>query len=371
MNQAEPVQSPGGAKTRRPIAHTRAFNLIYLVWYFFPWLFKAPTLTDIAVAGVAIVAFLPIFWACFEKQSLKALPLILAMEALAWACAPFHGMQGTFHIYACVHAGFQRPAKRAVMLIAALTLAYVAMGFALDLPKVFEIGFVVFLGLVTGVSCMAGGEAMERQKLVERARVLDQQLAAQAERERIARDLHDMLGQTLTVAALKAEIADKMLDRDLDRARAEIADIRAAAREALKNVRSVVVGLNATTLDQELDQARAACEAAGVGFTVLGPRPELDARTDMTLGLAVREAVTNIVRHSGANAAHVRFAETVDGVSVEVSDNGRGGALVEGSGLKGLRRRLQDLGGRLSVNAEAGVRLTFDLPLGPGVERAS
>ncbi len=189
------------------------------------------------------------------------------------------------------------------------------------------------------------------------------QLSALAERERIARDLHDVLGHTLSVIVLKAELAGRLMGRDDVRAAAEIADVERTARTALAEVREAIGGYRSKGLQAEVDQARMTLDAAGVALKCETAPPALKAREETVLSLAVREAVTNIVRHAHATECTMRFATTEDGFClVEVADNGSFGVTKEGNGLRGMRERVQELGGRFRIEAERGTRLVIELP---------
>jgi two-component system sensor histidine kinase DesK len=190
-------------------------------------------------------------------------------------------------------------------------------------------------------------------------------LAKVAERERIARDLHDVLGHTLSVIVLKAELAGRLLGRDDERAAREIAEVEKTARTALAEVREAIGGYRAKGIQAEIDQARMTLEAAGVVLHTETVPPLLKAREETALALAVREAVTNIVRHAQATECTMRFASAADGfTSLEVEDNGAKTIEREGNGLRGMRARVEELGGRLRIERAAvqGTRLVIEVP---------
>ena len=132
-------------------------------------------------------------------------------------------------------------------------------------------------------------------------------MARIAERERISRDLHDLLGHTLSMITLKAELAGKLLERDPQACRSEIRDIELAARQALGEVRSAVTGIRQTGFSHELATARASLAAANVGLSEEVQPCALPATLESVLSLALREAVTNILRHAGASHCEVRM----------------------------------------------------------------
>ncbi len=190
-----------------------------------------------------------------------------------------------------------------------------------------------------------------------------EQLAAVAERERIARDLHDVLGHTLSVIVLKAELAGRLIERDPQRAAQEIADVERTARTALSEVREAIGGYRSQGLPAEMELARNTLQAAGVSLACESPLPQLHAEEETVLCLALREAVTNIVRHAQATHCRMRFTASSDGYhSLLITDNGAHATLQEGNGLRGMRERVQSLGGRLSITTNPGVTLLIELP---------
>ncbi|MGV9776029.1 sensor histidine kinase [Streptosporangium sp. NPDC003464] len=175
-------------------------------------------------------------------------------------------------------------------------------------------------------------------------------LAAGEERLRIARDLHDLLGHSLSLIVLKSELAGRLAENGSERAVAEIRDIETVARQALVEVREAVSGYRQRDLSAELDGARAALEAAGTQVTVRLAGTPPPGVLDGLLGWAVREGTTNVMRH--ARATHCEIAITHDGraTTLEIVDNGRGAAPYgPGSGLNGLTERVEAVGGTVSA----------------------
>jgi two-component system sensor histidine kinase DesK len=183
-----------------------------------------------------------------------------------------------------------------------------------------------------------------------------------SERERIAQDLHDLLGQTLTMVALKSEVATRVFDSDPAKAKQELDEIRDAARVALKDVREAVAGMNTTSLRAELKRAQQILSAADIKLTIKGQVPSLNAATDQVLGLTVREAMTNIVRHSLAKHATLNISIGNDELCIVIEDDGVSDAISEGSGLIGLRKRIERLGGSTHFEQAPGLRVSMQIP---------
>ena len=188
--------------------------------------------------------------------------------------------------------------------------------------------------------------------------------AVAEERLRFARDLHDLLGHSLSLIALKSELAGRLAERDPVRARQEMADVEAAARRALAEVRDAVSGYRQVSLVQALAEARSALSAAGIDLRATTEGDPLPAAVDAVLGWVVREATTNVLRHSGARSVVVDLTATADRVRLTVTDDGRGGAAPRGIGLAGLAERVEALGGRLESGPAhgRGFRLTAVVP---------
>ena len=220
-----------------------------------------------------------------------------------------------------------------------------------------------------GLSVVVGGTNIyfaQRTRMYYKLKTANaeiEHLAKVAERERIARDLHDVLGHTLSVIILKSELAGKLIDRDPQRAKAEIADVERTSREALAEVRSTIRGYRANNLRSELKQATAALETAGVAVNSQLAEVSLTPVQESVVALVVREAVTNVVRHAAAHNCLLRLMPQNGNCLLEIHDDGRGSGANEGHGLRGMRERIEALGGTLLRQNNEGTRLTIEFPL--------
>jgi two-component system sensor histidine kinase DesK len=190
-------------------------------------------------------------------------------------------------------------------------------------------------------------------------------MARIAERERIGRDLHDLLGHTLSVIVLKSELASRLADRDPARAVTEIREVERISREALAEVRKAVRGYRSEGLLDEVANAERVLIAAGIAAEIDVHPQALPPDEDRALAYALREAVTNVVRHAAATRCSIRLTETGGRTRLEVLDDGRGGLAPEGSGLSGMRERLRQVAGTLERDGANGTRLVMSLPSGP------
>jgi two-component system sensor histidine kinase DesK len=199
--------------------------------------------------------------------------------------------------------------------------------------------------IVFAVGVMTGGVRVvaDRGEQYER---MSRDLAIVEERERVARDVHDVLGHSLTVVTVKAELAERLVDLDPERAKGELAEIQALSRQALAEIRATVGGLRVARLSDELASARTALAGAGIEAHVPGDPSVVDPRHRTVLAWVLREATTNVVRHSDADECWVELATN----RLTVRDDGRGlGERPEGNGIRGLRERVGAAGGRLSI----------------------
>ncbi len=191
-------------------------------------------------------------------------------------------------------------------------------------------------------------------------------LAANEERLRISRDLHDLLGHTLALIVLKSEVAARLADRDPAKSLGEVKDIEAVARQALTDVREAVSGYRQRRLTDELDNARGVLNAAGVDLTITASGTPLPDPLDGLFGWAAREGITNIVRHSRARTATIDISRRDAMAVLEITDDGPGTQPgPSGNGLAGLRERVAGWGGSVSsgTGPRGGFRLTVRVPL--------
>ncbi|HEX2251966.1 MAG TPA: sensor histidine kinase [Thermoanaerobaculia bacterium] len=335
--------------------------LIYLGFFVVDMGFGDPPPWELATEVAALVAFLPLYFWGYWLRGRRVLVPAAAIALIGAVCAPFNFGAAVFFIYAAAFLGESGPPRRAVPLLLGLTAALALEAWWLDLSPRFWIPGVVFSLLIGGVN-IHFAELGRAGRALRRSREEVERLAKRAERERIARDLHDLLGHTLSVITLKAELAGKLLPRDPEAAGREIREIEATSRQALAEVREAVTGYRAVTLAAELEHTRTALEAAGVEYEHRLASPALDPDRERVLALALREAVTNVVRHAAASRCRIVVEPADGGVRLEVADDGRGGDSRDGSGLSGMRERVAARGGWVERRVEGGTRLVVFLP---------
>jgi two-component system sensor histidine kinase DesK len=335
--------------------------LIYLGFLFFPltlgqggarlWL---PTLASLAV-------FLPLYFWAFRLQGTRVLLPMALMVGLAVLLAPFNPSSLCYAVYAAAFAPGLGSARRGLFAIAGVVLTTVAAFLWLGLPAPFLI-MAALIPVLVGVSNLYFAEMERKNAELKLTQQEVRRLAGQAERERIARDLHDLLGHTLSVMIRKTELARRLVARDAARADAELAEIERIGRQALSEVRTAISGWRTPELAAEAASVRLALESSGVAAEIDDP-PPLPEAAGAALAMVLREAATNVIRHAGARRCRVEFAREGGRIAMRVSDDGQGGAPGEGNGIRGMRERLAAVGGSLQIVAGARWVLTAEVPL--------
>lgn len=336
--------------------------LVYLVFYPMPWLWRAPTQFQLVASIIGIAVFLPTYFISHRLNGVRLLGTVSAMFAIGAVLAPLGGSWTVFSIYAGSEAGRLRPARHAIAVIALLALATAAVGFAWQQPILWVLPGILLI-------VMTGGATISREAFYARTQALlatqeeVRRLAGTAERERITRDLHDVVGRTLTLVALKADLAGKLITTDGAAAEAECRAIATLAREGLADVRAALAGQAGSSLAHEAAASSAALTAASVSPHITGDFAAIPSGAGAVLAMTLREAVTNVIRHAEAQSCSIELAMTGQEARLAVSDDGHGRSFTEGHGLTGMRQRLQAAGGSLTIHPGAsGMRLIATVP---------
>jgi two-component system sensor histidine kinase DesK len=268
-------------------------------------------------------------------------------------------------IYVLMPAGVVLPTRAAVAAVIAITLLAVGVEVARsDWSTAVAVPGITMWGVCT----IMVRRLVETVDELRAAREELARLAVAEERLRFARDLHDLLGHSLSVITLKSELARRLARTDTERAVAEIADVERVARRALREVRDAVAGYRQPTLGSELAGVRDLLAAAGIETQIENTAGPLPPEIDAVLAWTVREGATNVIRHSHARHSAIRIGRENGVVHAEVSDDGQGDVVdtnaPSGSGLSGLAERVADSNGEMIAGADAGggFRLRVVLP---------
>lgn len=312
-----------------------------------------------------IAIYLRVFWVEHRQEHWAIIGWIASITVYALVF-PFIDLQGsTFLIYGGALIGFQSRLTLALGL--ALISCLIMLGpvffqrtLTTELHWLFPLLIFTFAGAYANHAAYKAKIAGKRLAKVQEEK---EQLAADAERERIARDLHDILGHTLSVIVLKSELAGKLAEHNPQRAKNEIQEVERIGREALQEIRSAVKGYQGSGFTAELARAKVALDAAGIRLNLTNQLPELPPAIDATTAMLLREAITNIVRHSRAKQVDISMLQTDKNHILTIYDDGVGGEAPEGTGLTGMRERLRSIGGTLQRNGKQGTRLTATFPI--------
>jgi two-component system sensor histidine kinase DesK len=306
----------------------------------------ATVLLAILYAGYIVIP--PLVWP--ETVRVRVI-VLLAYWAATLVVAPFIGVYviWTWPLVGAMVAFCWLPARPSLFISAAIVAAQLLVGWAAH----FANG-LIYAPIVTATT-LVGLFGITSQIMTNR-RLKDAQstvaaLAAAEERARLARDLHDVLGHSLTVVAVKSELAGRLVDIDPVKAKAEIADIEQLARTALADLRAAVSTARETSLDSELSAARTALEAAGIEPHLPVDGATVNEELRPLFSWVVREGVTNVIRHSRASACWIELEPTV----LRVRDDGAGAThsgagTASGNGLRGLRERAVESGAEISID---------------------
>ena len=360
-------RAPGGARL--------GAVLIWLAFIIFP-LVDAIGKREPAVKHGLVIGAAALFVAAYigmvitwraGRQTRLTIALFVALLAAATALTVFQASSwGFLFTYCAACAAFLAPAGAgiyAVLSCSALAGITTAIAGANGGTVISYVASSAGIGLLMLVM----SDLRQRNAQLNEARAELASMAVAQERERFARDLHDLLGHSLSVITLKAELAGRMLtDRPGDAAR-EVAELEQVARTALSEVRDAVSGYRQPTLDGELAGARMALAAAGVETDVQEARVPLDPTVEAVLAWAVREGATNVIRHSGAHHCTLRISASLTDAGVEVIDDGVGEEVSRngGHGIAGLAERAGLVNGRIEAGALAGggYRLAVTVPV--------
>jgi two-component system sensor histidine kinase DesK len=349
--------------------HTAGSTVVWLAYTLF--FFIEPILRPSRNLWLGTVAFFTLFLVVFliytrTTNETTRRWMIAATFVIGLATFPWNAGASTFFIYTAAFLPFSIPSVTLVLSLFGVEI----LGIAAETYFVHGMhwenaAFASFLlGIIGGGNIFFAQQRRADCKL-RAAQEENVALAALAERERIARDLHDVLGHTLSVIVLKAELAGRLIDRDPQRAASEIAEVERTARTALAEVREAIGGYRARGLVAEIEAARRTLDAAGVTLqcdAMPSTNTGLRANEETVLALALREAVTNIVRHARATTCTLRFHMEDGQHRLTVADNGEHAATREGNGLRGMRERVEALGGRVLLDRTTGTRLLIALP---------
>lgn len=348
------------AQVERKYAWIYLFNLGF---YVLPMVLFPYPLWEISVLVVALIVFVGLYLYCFNLQPEQMLLPILSMYFIAAVTTPLNPGSMALFSYVGFFVGFayRWPIALAsvVGIIATLALFQFVVGTRWDL-------FFHYGGVIVITVAIFGRVERLRQRHAEAVRKSQEEierLATRVERERIARDLHDILGHTLSSIVLKSDLAQAQLAKQqYEQAGVQLAELSEIARASLSQVRQSVSGYKHGGLSLELHRLAQRLKDAGFDTEISGHPPAMNTERETAVVLALTELVTNIIRHSKGQRCEIHFDENSDIYQIKIEDNGPCTGINAGNGLKGVKLRIHELGGSMKVNTEEGCAVSLLFP---------
>lgn len=340
--------------------------LVYLAMFFTGLIAYHPVENSYLYASVGTLLFLFVYFNAFWVSCKKIRWNIFLILVIGSAMAQLNPAGSVFFVYSAAFCCQLGSTKKAFvgLLVIAFWIGLLSLSF--ELSAFFYVPALLFSFMIGGINVYQHDIDIKRKELV-----LSQQevrhLARTSERERIARDLHDLIGHTFSVITLKAELAGKLIDKDLDKAKAEILELENISRDALKQIREVVTGYRTSDLNTELAHAKYVLESNEINFEYQFDDIEISDTVNKELAIILKELVTNILKHAEASKVRAEIKYEKFHTLLQVSDNGNGFSqeLAKGFGLKGIKERIDKLSGyvKIETNPTIGSKFTILVPV--------
>jgi two-component system sensor histidine kinase DesK len=366
LESTRTVGGPDNLMWPIPIAARLAWAAIWLVFLGYPIsdvVGAGYSPTKAVIAWICLVGFAATYllamWICLSlvprvATGVLLIPLLAVFVEGITLTVVFRGQWSGILVYCGVAAGWTLRWRFLVPVLFALG-AFMVISGALIGYDWADLGFLSFLTVALGFTMLAFRRLIATVIELRNARAEVARLAISDERLRISRDVHDILGHSLSVIALKAQVARRLMESDPTAAADAMSDVESVARESLVEVRGMVTGYRQRSLADELQGARDVLDAAGIAFAVTRDTTVPPAPVDSLLAWTVREGVTNVLRHSRAHHCEISLSSSDTGFTVAIVDDGVGGvANAGGTGLHGLRERVGAAGGRVDAGPGEG-----------------
>lgn len=369
-HQSTPTSDESGSTGAFPdwFPPSELLHLVYLsnlLWQ--PIFDPTSSWVDWAIVGALVVLFVPLYVASHHRDQRIRRWALVATVVLGTIATLVNVGASVLFVYAAAAAAWAHP-RRLVQWQLGLTGLCGVLIVVSPIPWPFRLwGMLPSMVFLWLIGRMVRGDVQAHRE-AERLRIDNvriEQLATADERERIARDLHDLVGQSLTSLVVQAQLVQSLVEVEPAAAVTHAADLEVRARDALAQVRAAIDGLAEVWLDDEVAAAHRTLAAAGVTLVADVPTTGADRPgplLERTLALALREATTNVVRHARATTCRVTVSRTPHGWDLVVADDGVGGIADEGNGLRGMRERVVALGGRVARDGRGGTRVTVRVP---------
>lgn len=336
--------------------------LIFSAFFFFPLTFQPVSPAEILLNILLYALLLGLAVWCMYSTGRRAIIAAVVIVAIATATAGFNSGSNVFYGYAAFFIAMDVMRLKAILAFFIIIGCHFFAAFTFDLMETYYLipGIVPMIGLT--FFGIVYREAMIHAEKERKSQAQLEHLAKVAERERIARDLHDVLGHTLSSIALKSQLAEKLGNiNDVDGALREIKEVSQIASTALFEVRQAITGYKARTLDQQLQSLLKHLRDKGMDVRVNCDFSSLTAKAEAALLLIITEAVTNILRHSDGSSVTLSTDIMDENFQFRICDNGSVERIIKGNGLNGIDERLAELSGEMIINTDKGMCLTVTI----------
>ncbi|WP_442600010.1 sensor histidine kinase [Neobacillus sp. D3-1R] len=349
---------------------------VWVVFYILPFYFFHSSTTYETAFGIAMII---LFFICYVLSFVSKGWLVYFWTSIQIVVSTVMSIQFAYIYFSLFLAFFIGNLKNRIafiilyLILLISTFSTVNYGLFMDNNVLFTQLPFVFLSLLAVVLLPVSTFNKNKEELLqgklEDANKRINELVKLEERQRIARDLHDTLGQKLSLIGLKSDLASRLIAKDPSRAKEEIQDVQKTARIALKEVREMVTKMRGTKLEDEIFRVKQILKAADIEFITnyVSKPANLTLMVENVISMCVKEAVTNVVKHSSATTCSLNIHPTETEVVVEIEDNGVGiqnlNHMFNGNGLKGMQERLEFVNGSLDTQSNQGTKLVIKVPI--------
>lgn len=337
-------------------------NLLFLSLFFGNLYFRPVHGIELAIVVAGLITFLVLYFRAFSVQGNELAVYIAAICLIGVGLSEITFGGNIFFVYAAAFSGefyHKRKAFLSLILVLAFTALYAVIT---DKSSYFWLP-AIFMSITLGLLNIHNSEVLKKNKALKQSQQETQHLAKIAERERISRDLHDLLGHSLSVITLKSELASKMIDKgiSLEKIKTEMKAVEELSRKTLAQVRDAVKGYNVATIKGEVLQVKVATQAADIELIASIEVESLPIKVESELALIIREAITNVIRHAETKKVWIVLKQVATQLTLTISDQGQITTRKEQSGMQNMRTRIDQLGGKMEVENDPNTQLTFTL----------
>jgi len=331
------------------------------LWYWSEPIIRPPDLSLWIAHGVIFAVFTAALYLGYRLADRYPSSVIVALVALAFIATPINPNAVIFIIYAAGFVGAFRQVGISALVAVVLLMATAAQAWLLGAGTAYWTAMALFVVSVASYSIFSATHLRHDSVLRLKQEELER-LAQLAERERIARDLHDSVGHSLSLIAVKLHLAEKLISDRPDDARSEIQQLREVVRSSLREVRDLVHDYSHQGFQNVIENGRLGLQAAGIEPDFDFEQVDLASETDQALGFVVREALTNVIRHSEATHCRLRLQRQAGRVVLRVEDDGVGELDRTGFGVRSIHERIAALGGQVEFTRGQGLKLKVSIP---------